>query len=44
MLKDLDVVLHIVGSGNQKLFIDLAQKLNVENKIVWHGQVKHEQG
>ena len=42
-LKDMNVVLHIVGSGDTNKYKSLASSLNIEDKIVFHGQVNHEE-
>lgn len=41
-LKDLDVVLHVAGSGNTDKYKSIAKSLGVEDKIEFHGQVNHE--
>ena len=41
-LKNLDVVLHIAGSGDTDKYKSLACSLGVKDKIVFHGQVNHE--
>lgn len=42
-LKDLNVVLHIAGSGDTDKYLSLAHSLSIEDKIVFHGQVNHEE-
>lgn len=42
-LKDLNVVLHIAGSGDTDKYQSLAHSLSIEDKIVFHGQVNHEE-
>lgn len=42
-LKDLNVVLHIAGSGDTVKYQSLAHSLSIEDKIVFHGQVNHEE-
>lgn len=41
-LRDIDIVLHIAGSGDEVYYKQLAKKLEIEEKIVWHGQLQHE--
>ena len=44
-LSDIDVELHVVGSGNLAEEADnhaLSRRLGVEDRVVWHGQVPHE--
>lgn len=41
-LKSLDIELHIAGSGEVLPYKKLAERLGVDDKIVWHGQVDHE--
>lgn len=38
---DLNVVLHIVGSGDNVKYKKLAEEFQVEDKTIWHGQVNH---
>ncbi len=42
-LKDLNVVLHIAGSGDIDKYQSLAHSLSIEDKIVFHGQVNHDE-
>lgn len=42
-LKGLNVRLHVAGSGDKEKYLTLAQEHGVEDKIVWHGQVNHEE-
>lgn len=42
-LRDLNVVLHIVGSGEREKYQKLAEELSIDDKIVWYGQVAHEE-
>jgi len=39
----LDIVLHVVGSGNTDKYKYLANTLEIGNMIIWHGQVNHEE-
>jgi glycosyltransferase involved in cell wall biosynthesis len=36
-----DIILHIVGNGEQASYKSLASSLNVADKCVWHGQIAH---
>ena len=43
-VKNLDVCLHICGTGSEKqvaMYKKLATGLNIEDKCVWHGKVEH---
>ena len=43
-VKDLDVCLHICGTGSDEqvaMYKKLATALNIEDKCVWHGKVEH---
>ena len=42
-LKDLDVVLHIAGSGDFDKYKYIAASLGLEDKVVFRGQVNHEE-
>ncbi len=42
-LKELKMKLHVAGSGDKEKYQKLAQTLNVGDKIVWHGQVHHDE-
>ena len=42
-IKDLDVVLHVAGTGNIDTFRKLALDYSVGNKVIFHGQVNHEE-
>lgn len=42
-LKDLNVVLHVAGSGDTDKYKSIASSLGAEDKIVFHGQVNHEE-
>lgn len=42
-LKDLKIKLHVAGSGDKEKYQEQAHALGVENQIVWHGQVNHEE-
>ena len=35
--------LHIVGSGDNSHYIELAKTLKIENQCVWHGAVSHDE-
>jgi glycosyltransferase involved in cell wall biosynthesis len=37
-----DVILHIVGIGEQESYVNIASSLNIADKCVWYGQIKHE--
>jgi len=43
VLKELPVKLHIAGSGDGAQYRLLASELGIEDKVVWHGQVNHEE-
>jgi glycosyltransferase involved in cell wall biosynthesis len=36
-----DVILHIVGVAEQEPYKSLAYSLDIANRCVWHGQIKH---
>ena len=43
-VKNLDVCLHICGTGSEKqvaMYKQLATDLHIEDKCVWHGKVEH---
>ncbi len=40
-IKDLNVVLHVAGSGDIDAYKKLAFECGVEDKVVFHGQVNH---
>ena len=42
-LKDLNVKLHVVGSGDIDSFRQLANALGLQDKVVFYGQVAHEE-
>lgn len=42
-LKDLNIKLNVAGSGEAEKYQKLAKTLGVEDKILWHGQVNHEE-
>lgn len=42
-LKDLNVKLHVAGSGDREKYQKLARTIGIEDKIEWHGQVNHEE-
>lgn len=42
-LKDLNVELHIAGSGDDAKYKQLVNELQIEDMIIWHGQVNHEE-
>lgn len=42
-LKDLNIKLHIAGSGDMAKYKTFARNLVVEDMIEWHGQVNHEE-
>ena len=42
-MKDLNVILHIAGSGDDVKYLTLVKELQLEDKIIWHGQVNHEE-
>lgn len=44
-LRDSPVILDVVGSGSpreESLYHGLAKRLQIEDKVIWHGQVSHE--
>ena len=42
-LNDLDIKLHIVGSGDAERYQTIASQLGISEKCIWHGQVPHDQ-
>ena len=42
-LRDMDVMLHVVGSGDNEKYKAFVNKLGIGEKVLWHGQVSHEQ-
>lgn len=42
-LKDLQLKLHILGSGNEEKYKRIAMNLGVNDCCIWHGQVDHDQ-
>ena len=40
-LKHLNVILHIVGTGNMQSYKETIRRLNIEKKVVWHGLMSH---
>ena len=42
-LRDIDVMLHVVGSGDNEKYKAFVNKLGIGKKVLWHGQVSHEQ-
>ena len=42
-IKDLNVILHVAGSGDVDAYRKLALDCGVENKVIFHGQVNHEE-
>ena len=42
-MKNKNVVLHIVGAGDNKPYKDLAKTLNISTQCVWHGAVSHDE-
>ena len=42
-LKNMDVKLHILGTGDEVKYKNEAKNLGVSDKCVWYGQVKHEE-
>lgn len=46
LLNHLDVRLHIIGTGSSedvKLMRRCAEHINIEEKLVWHGQIKNDE-
>lgn len=41
--KNMNIRLHIVGGGNNSLYLELAKTLKIENQCVWHGAVSHDE-
>lgn len=41
--KNGNIRLHIVGGGDNSLYLELAKKLKIENQCVWHGVVSHDE-
>lgn len=41
-LRDVDVVLHVAGTGDEAYYKQLAKDLEIDEKIIWHGQLRHE--
>lgn len=41
-IKDLNVILHVAGSGDVDAYRKLALDCGAENKVIFHGQVNHE--
>lgn len=41
-LKDLNVQLRVVGSGDQSRYQDLAKKLSIDDKVIFLGKVDHD--
>lgn len=42
-IKDLNVVLHVAGSGDIDTYKKISSVCGVEDKVVFHGQVNHEE-
>lgn len=41
--KNRNIRLHIVGGGDNSLYLELAKTLKIENQCVWHGAVSHDE-
>ena len=39
----MNIRLHIVGGGDNSLYLELAKTLKIENQCVWHGAVSHDE-
>lgn len=42
LIKDQRIRLHIVGGGNDKPYRELADKVGISTRCIWHGAIKHE--
>lgn len=40
-LNDVDIILHIIGGGNDLEYKELAKSLGVENQCKWYGVISH---
>ena len=41
--KNGNIRLHIVGGGDNSLYLELAKTLKIDNQCVWHGAVSHDE-